>query len=153
MAKVGKYAEDLYSVYSCLGICYRQPIAQCYSIDAAARLYTTLTGYRVDSGELLRAGERAWNILKAANVREGFNRKDDEPPPTWFEPLVVAGKSIPLTDYYGNPLTKEDIERLLDDYYNERGWDIATGIPTPQKLEELGLYDKAPHYKIETKIQ
>ena len=153
MAKVAKYAEDLYSLYSCLGVCYRQPIAQCYSIDAATGLYTALTGRKVDPGELLRAGERAWNILKLANVREGFTRQDDEPPSTWFEPLVVDGKPVPFTDYYGNQLTKEDIERLLDDYYNERGWDIKTSIPTPQKLEELGLYDETSHYQIEAKVQ
>jgi aldehyde:ferredoxin oxidoreductase len=32
---------------------------------------------------------------------------------------------------------------MLDDYYDERGWDIETGIPTREKLEELGLEDTA----------
>jgi len=29
----------------------------------------------------------------------------------------------------------------LDDYYQERGWDIERGIPTERKLVELGLDD------------
>ena len=35
------------------------------------------------------------------------------------------------------------MDSFLDDYYDERGWDIKTGIPTPQKLRELGLVDEA----------
>ncbi len=27
----------------------------------------------------------------------------------------------------------------MDDYYNARGWDLETGIPKREKLEELGL--------------
>ena len=42
-------------------------------------------------------------------------------------------KPLPL------PIYKEDFEKLLDDYYDERGWDVETGTPTPNKLEELGL--------------
>ena len=32
---------------------------------------------------------------------------------------------------------------MLDDYYTLRGWDRKTGLPTRQKLEELGLVDVA----------
>jgi len=43
-------------------------------------------------------------------------------------------------DYYRtNILTREDVERLLDDLYEERGWDKKTSAPTPEKLRELGL--------------
>ena len=34
-------------------------------------------------------------------------------------------------------------EEIKDDYYAVRGWDIQTGTPTRQKLEELGLKDIA----------
>ncbi|MBC8246219.1 MAG: hypothetical protein H8E81_01410 [Deltaproteobacteria bacterium] len=32
---------------------------------------------------------------------------------------------------------------MLDAYYAERGWDIETGIPTQEKLTELGMGDIA----------
>ncbi|MEM2852838.1 MAG: aldehyde ferredoxin oxidoreductase C-terminal domain-containing protein [Ignisphaera sp.] len=32
-----------------------------------------------------------------------------------------------------------ELDRMLDDYYTARGWDVKTGIPTRRKLEELGL--------------
>jgi len=31
------------------------------------------------------------------------------------------------------------LDSLLDNYYDERGWDKKTGKPTPEKLKELGL--------------
>lgn len=52
-------------------------------------------------------------------VREGFGRKDDKAPEAWFEPLVHEGKEYRITDYDGtHTLTREDIERVLDDYYD-----------------------------------
>ena len=32
---------------------------------------------------------------------------------------------------------------MLDDYYDERGWDIKRGIPTKGKLVQMGLPDVA----------
>jgi aldehyde:ferredoxin oxidoreductase len=52
-----------------------------------------------------------------------------------------------LCDYFGTPLTREDCQKLLDDYYDERGWDIKTGIPTKDTLLELGLGDVAKDLK------
>ncbi len=43
-------------------------------------------------------------------------------------------------DYYGRRrIDEEAFEEILDHYYDERGWDVATGTPTPEKLEALGL--------------
>lgn len=32
---------------------------------------------------------------------------------------------------------------MIDDYYAARGWDKETGIPTREKLHDLGLIDVA----------
>ena len=52
-----------------------------------------------------------------------------------------------LCDYFGTPLSREDCERLLDDYYDERGWDIERGIPTEESLVEYDLTDEAEDLK------
>ena len=39
----------------------------------------------------------------------------------------------------GQMISRADLAQMLDEYYRERGWDCATGIPTKEKLEELGL--------------
>ena len=48
-----------------------------------------------------------------------------------------------LQDYFANPLTNQDCEKLLDDYYDERGWDVKEGIPTKGILARLDLGDMA----------
>jgi aldehyde:ferredoxin oxidoreductase len=144
LARLMKFAEDWYSVYSCLGICIRQPIMLNYDPQEAAQLYTSATGIDITPEELHKAGERAWNILKAANVREGFTRKDDRFPDKFLEPLKAGDKEIKLMNYYRTKeLTRDDVEKMFDDYYDERGWDIEKGIPTKQKLEDLDLKDVA----------
>ena len=139
MARLAKYAEDFYSLCSCLGICVRVPLLQSYNPSIAAQLFNAATGLKTEAREFMRVGERAWNMLKAANVREGFDRKDDKFPKRFFGPLVTEGKSLSLKDYYGGPLNEGDIEKLLNDYYDERGWDLKRGIPTRKKLVHLGL--------------
>ena len=80
----------------------------------------------------MKAAERSWNVLKAANVREGFDRKDDMFPEQLLKSRILY--------FYGNvKLMRELVDKLLDDYYDERGWDIKKGIPLREKLMELGL--------------
>jgi len=86
----------------------------------------------------MKAGDRVWNLLKVANVKEGFGRKDDSFSPRWLE------EKSQFTDYAGKVNINEEIaDRFLDDYYQERGWDVETGIPTREKLLELGLPEAA----------
>jgi aldehyde:ferredoxin oxidoreductase len=144
LARLIKYAEDWSSVYSCLGICIRQPVMLSYDPQEAAHLYASATGIDITPEELHEAGERAWNILKAANVREGFTRKDDRFPDKFLEPLKAGDKEIRLMNYNRTKeLTRDDVEKMFDDYYDERGWDIEKGIPTKKKLEDLDLNDVA----------
>jgi len=85
-----------------------------------------------DATYLAKLGERVVCLERAFNVREGFSRKDDTLPARMLtEPLKNAG-----------PATGEVVRRLdslLDEYYDVVGY-TRQGIPTPQKLEELGLH-------------
>jgi aldehyde:ferredoxin oxidoreductase len=140
VARATRHAEDWFSLFNSLGLCHRLYISRFYYLPTIAELFSALTGFDLSSAEILEGAERAWNIYKAVNVRAGFSRLDDEPPPKWFEPLKGLDREYRLTDYYGRvQLTKEDVEAMLDDYYDERGWDRETSAPAPQKLRELGL--------------
>ncbi len=106
--------------------------------------YSAATGIEVTQEDMKQAGERIWNLYKAVNVREGFDRKDDRIPPRWLESLKTAeGKEVPLTDCGNKVVTMETMNKLLDDYYDERGWDVRRGIPTAEKLIALGMRDIA----------
>ena len=102
--------------------------------------FAAVTGEEIDSAELLKRGERVWNLQKLLNVRLGFRREHDRAPQAWFEPLKIGEGELHLMDYYKKGrISREDTEKMLDDYYQERGWDIKTGAPSAVKLKELGL--------------
>ena len=140
IGRLTRYTEDYYCASSCLGICARLHIAQFYPMPILAELYSAATGIEIGVGELQTAAERVWNLHKLTNVREGFTRKDDKFPQRYLEPLKHEGKEVRMMDFAETRvLTADDLEKLLDDYYDERGWDIKTGTPTQDKLRALGL--------------
>lgn len=140
VGRLTKHAEDWFSLFNCLGHCHRLYIHRFHSMEGFTEFYSAITGVEITPAELLKGAERAWNLCKILNIRAGFSRKDDQPPEAWFEPLKVGDKELPMMDYFRTTIiTREDLERMLDDYYDERGWDKESGAPTPEKLQELGL--------------
>jgi len=83
-----------------------------------------------DVNELMKIGERIYNVERAFNVREGFTRKDDILPRRFLEEPMPEGNSK------GQIF---EMAPMLNEYYKVRGWHQKTGIPTKQKLLELGL--------------
>ncbi len=138
VARLARYTEDFYTVLSSLGICdYRHEF---YDWEKLAELYSSVTGIEITVDEMKECGERISNMWKAINVREGFDRKDDRFPERWLEPLRTSdGKELPLTGCGGEVITIDVLNKMLDDYYDERGWNIRTGVPTKDKLKALGL--------------
>lgn len=85
-----------------------------------------------DTNYLSQVGERIVTLERAFNVREGFDRKDDRLPERMLsEPLHTHGAP-------GEGEMVRELEQFLDRYYELRGWSNE-GVPTGQKLEELGL--------------
>ncbi|ABN56272.1 MULTISPECIES: aldehyde ferredoxin oxidoreductase family protein [Methanoculleus] len=96
-------------------------------------MVSAVTGYDIDAGEVLRIGERIWNLQKVFNIRAGCTREDDTLPPRLLRE--------PLTE--GAPKGRVwEREPLLDEYYRVRGWD-REGRPTPEKLRDLGIGEEA----------
>jgi aldehyde:ferredoxin oxidoreductase len=124
--------------------CIRMRAGLYYDTQTTAEIYSAVTGLETTAGDLLKVGERAQVMYKLLNLREGFTRKDDKFPDRWFEPLVgLNGEEIFLENYFRNLLSREDCERILDDYYDELGWDVKLGIPTKKRIIEVGLGDIA----------
>jgi aldehyde:ferredoxin oxidoreductase len=98
-----------------------------------ADLVEGLTGLKFTKEEIQEVGERVNNLARAFNVREGFGRVDDTLPERIRTEPIKAGPSK------GQFVSQEDLNQMLDEYYAERGWDVKTGIPTREKLVELGL--------------
>ncbi len=98
-----------------------------------ARLMEAVTGLKYAPEEIQRVGERINNLARAFNVREGFTREEDTLPERLMTEPLKEGTSK------GHFISRDDLKQMLDEYYTDRGWDLDTGIPTREKLEELGL--------------
>jgi aldehyde:ferredoxin oxidoreductase len=109
-----------------------------WAIEVAdiAQLIAAATGHPYQADEMMTIGERIWNLGRLFNVREGFSRADDYPPPAIFERPLPTGAAA------GKNLVREEYEAALDEYYRLRGW-TPEGCPTPEKLEDLGLGELA----------
>jgi aldehyde:ferredoxin oxidoreductase len=129
-----KHVEDYYALLNSLGICaLPAQLHAGFDINLIAEYYSALTGFETSRGELKILGEKVWNLYKLLNVREGFKRKDDMILSWWN----AAGHN--LLDYWGNSISKKNLEEMLDHYYSERGWDITAGIPSKEIIEDLQL--------------
>jgi len=134
--------ENWVTMLTCLGLCNRASVDRYYSADICVDLYKAGTGIDITKEELIQGAERVWNLTRLINTREGMTRADDVIPPQWFEAKKTAdGKLHTITDYDGKELNLEDVTTYLDNYYEERGWDCETGVPTEKKMRELGLDD------------
>jgi len=103
-----------------------------YKTRQLIQVIKAVTGWNVNADELMKTGERIFNLCRAFNVREGITRKDDRLPERIAEPATTGPTR-------GQALDATTLGLMLDNYYEIRGWDKTTGIPTRSKLEELGL--------------
>ena len=99
------------------------------------------TGMQSSLEDAKKTAERIWNMMRAFMVREGFRRKDDTLPKRFMEEPIPKGPSK------GMVFSRENLDKMLDEYYSFRGWDLETGIPTPERLTHLDLEDVAQDMK------
>jgi aldehyde:ferredoxin oxidoreductase len=85
-----------------------------------------------DWAYLGRVGERVWNLVRAFNARDGFDRRHDT------LPRRFQAESLHVIDAEGEGQMVRNLDKFLDEYYKLRGW-TENGIPTREKLAELGL--------------
>lgn len=127
-----KKVQDEFAAYEAVGFCLFP--RSMLPLDLVSKMLYTATGIEEFKNPqyLLLVGERIVNLERAFNVREGFSRNDDTLPERFLR------EPVPRQPSKGQVF---ELDKLLDDYYTARGWDIKTGIPTRKKLEELELKD------------
>ncbi|MFC2058130.1 aldehyde ferredoxin oxidoreductase family protein [Chloroflexota bacterium] len=117
-----------------------------------SKLLSAVTGRDIDPEELDKVGERVFNLNRAILIREGRKgRESDKLPNICFTtPLaieaynpecLVPGKGGEITSKKGVVLDREQFEKMKEEYYQLRGWDIAFGFQTKSSLEKFGLGD------------
>lgn len=98
------------------------------------KMLVAATGIKefADWDYLNKVGERIWNLDRAFNVRDGFDRAQDT------LPQRIQSEPLHTSKAPGEGEVVRTLDKFLDEYYQLRGW-TNEGIPTRKKLEELGL--------------
>lgn len=117
--------QDWRTVFNALVMCIFaniEPQMQVDLINAACGLDWLLE-------DMLRAGERAWNLKRLINLRLGLRREQEKLPKALLEPYSEGGAAGYIIPF----------DEMLQAYYQARGWDLHSGAPTPETLRRLGL--------------
>ena len=89
--------------------------------------------------ELVIAGERINNLARVINIREGGGTREFDTLPWKILNFPVPEECMAKGVY----VKQEEFDIGLDDYYKVRGW-TKNGVPTPEKLKQVGLEDLIP---------
>jgi aldehyde:ferredoxin oxidoreductase len=123
--------ENAFTVLDAIGGCKFMGVL--VKAEELVDLIESATGWEFTVADFRQSGERIYNLMRAFCVREGIDRSKD----------ILPGRLMadPLPDGPGEGMVVEQqaLETMKDAYYDLRGWDQATGIPTPETLRRLGL--------------
>lgn len=122
-----KVFQDFTAAIDSVGLCLFTSFAM--NADDYADLYNAVCGTQITGSDFILAGERIWNLERLFNLKAGIDPSQDTLPKRLLKEPLPDGPSKGWV---------HQLEVLLPQYYQLRGWD-ANGIPTPQKLKELGV--------------
>lgn len=123
--------QHLSAVFDSVGLCKFAGFA--FGEEVVARLLSACRGEPLGAQDLLRAGERTWNLERLWNLAAGFSAADDTLPPRILCEPHAEGPSAGHT---------VDLPAMLGEYYRARGWD-EHGVPSSEKVAALGLEAEA----------
>jgi aldehyde:ferredoxin oxidoreductase len=123
-----KYLQDMQAgILDAVGVCTFSLPAQ--PPDLIFEQLAAATGAGHTFEEVLKIGERIWNLQQLFNLRAGLSGADNRLPKRFLEEPAPGGAGK------GSVV---DFEPMLKEYYEVRGWN-ENGVPTQEKLNELGL--------------
>ncbi len=128
--------ENALTIFDAIGACKFMGIL--LTAEDFSALISHATGWDFGVPDFRQAGERIYTLMRAYCAREGITREDD------VLPARLMLEPIPEGPAKGMFVEEEMLEKMKDAYYELHGWDIATGIPSAEKLEELNLVDLIP---------
>ena len=128
------WLQNFRPMFDVLGSCRLQWVELSIDRNLYLPALEAITGVSRSWEDLELVGDRIWNLTRLfwARENEGFGRSWDLPSPRFYnEPPKTGATAGQITSY-------EDVQTLLDMYYEQRGWN-EDGLPTPATLERLGL--------------
>jgi aldehyde:ferredoxin oxidoreductase len=120
-----KELEDFYTLVDCMVLCHFVCLPTIGPIlwEELTKLYSILTGINAKMTDLTSKAEKISNLIRLFNMREGIGRVDDNLPKRFKKEPLKKGAS------QGQIVEEDKLERMLDRYYELRGWD-KSGTPS-----------------------
>ncbi|MCD6485520.1 MAG: aldehyde ferredoxin oxidoreductase family protein [Candidatus Odinarchaeota archaeon] len=125
-AKWVKIFQDLTDVVNSTVNCLFTTFA--IGAEDYAKLLSAVTGWDYTTDEVMKIGEKIYNLERLIMNKYGFDGKDDTLPERLLKEPMPEGPSK------GQVV---ELDKMLEEYYKLRGW--VNGKPTPEKLKELGI--------------
>jgi aldehyde:ferredoxin oxidoreductase len=126
-----KECEDFMVMIESVGLCkYGTQIPPEFYYDDIALALKIHNGLDFTAKDLQLIGERIVNLNRLFNARFGITRKDD------CLPERLTNDPAPVGPSAGEVV---ELDQMLTEYYDERGWSQETGLPLKKTLERLGL--------------
>jgi aldehyde:ferredoxin oxidoreductase len=123
----GKIFQDFTAVVDSVGVCLFTTFA--LGVPEFRAFYNAITGFDLTDDDILKIGERVWNLERVFNLEAGISPDQDTLPKRLLE------EPLPDGPMEGNVAR---LSEMLPEYYKLRGWD-EKGYPTEEKLKELNL--------------
>jgi aldehyde:ferredoxin oxidoreductase len=124
-----KYYSEYIHLLNCAVCCYFVMSLSLVGFDRLTQLLRAATGWDATFFEMLKVGERAVNLARVFNIREGFTAKDDTMPQRFFAPHPSGPLKVALD--------RQAFKQAIETYYDMAGW--PAGVPSAGKLAELGI--------------
>ncbi|MHA1615567.1 MAG: aldehyde ferredoxin oxidoreductase family protein [Candidatus Thorarchaeota archaeon] len=126
-----KECEDFMVMVESVGLCkYGTQIPPEFYYDDISLTLKIHNGLNFTGDQLQEIGERIVNLNRLFNARFGVTRKDD------CLPDRLTKEKAPLGPSAGEVV---ELDQMLTEYYDVRGWDQETGLPLKETLQRLGL--------------
>jgi len=122
-----KAFQDLTAVIDSLGLCLFTSFA--INADDYKDLFNAIVGENYSTDDIMKAGDRIWNLERMYNLDAGVGPDQDTLPSRLLNDAISSGPSKGHVHRLGE---------LLPEYYEQRGWS-AQGLPTDAKLAELEI--------------
>jgi len=118
--------QNVHTFTDCLDVCKFTTFAE--SLDSFAAQFTAITGTPCTAGDLLKVGERVYNLERHYNNLNGFREGSDTLPKRFLEePSTMPGSVGQVCE----------LDKMLEEYYSLRGW--VDGVVPEAKLKELEI--------------
>jgi len=135
--------EMCYMAVDCLGICKFHTVFLSPNMPAFEEFSEwvgLITGLDMSPRDIWDASERAYNLERLFNIREGATRRDDWLVDRYFDEKTPLGFDV-VRD---KSIDRKKFRAMLDEYYHRHGWD-RTGKPKAATLKRLGIQKEPAH--------